>query len=318
MRAERKSDYTAYEAMEEETVFTNRPPQGERATGLVLKNYSGYYYVQVDGTFLVECRIRGKLKDTLLTGDWVEITLLKNQHGVIEKRLPRKNQMERPRIANSSLVVIVLAKNQPRPDLMMVDRLLLLVRHSGLKPCIVLNKSDLPDSDSASLIRSYYSRCGVPVICTSTTEQQGIEELREMIRGEIAVLAGPSGVGKTSLLNRLLPDKEERTQSVSAKIGRGRHTTRHVELYPLPSGGWLADTPGFSVMDLPEMPREELRQYYPDFAEYQMGCRFGNCLHYKEKECAVLEALHEGKILKERHQNYVLMLEEVMEKERNY
>jgi len=289
-----------------------------RQKGLILKNYAGYYYVQTSAGDLIECRIRGKMKEPLLTGDWVEMTVLKNQRGVIEKRLPRKNQLYRPRIANSSLVLIVLAQNHPKPDLMMLDRLLLLVYYCGLKPCIVLNKSDLEASDTAAQIRSYYAACGIRVIAVSAKEKEGIAELQEVIKGEIAVLAGPSGVGKTSLLNQLIPGKDERTQTVSAKIGRGRHTTRHVELYPLPSGGWLADTPGFSVMELPGMPREELRNYFPDFRVWQQECRFRDCLHYKEQDCAVIEAVQEGKILELRHHDYVLMLEEIIEKERNY
>ncbi len=301
-----------------ETSPKNQRSQSIKKNGLVLKNYAGYYYVQLDHRELIECRIRGKIKETILTGDWVEITLLKNQRGVIEKRLPRKNQLYRPRIANSSLVLMVLAKNHPQPDLMMVDRLLLLIYYCGLKPCIILNKDDLPDSDPAEKIREYYKQCGITVLSVSTQTKKGIEALEKIIEGEIAVLAGPSGVGKTSLLNQLIPGIDERTQSVSAKIGRGRHTTRHVELYPLPSGGWLADTPGFSVMDLPAMRREELRNYFPDFIPWQNHCRFGNCLHYKEQDCAVMDAVEKKKILEQRYRNYILMLEEIMEKERNY
>ncbi len=226
--------------------------------------------------------------------------------------------MLRPRIANSSLVLMVLAQNQPQPELMMVDRLLLLVLSSGLTPCIVLNKADLPESETAALIRTYYGSFGISVFSTSTRDKLGIDALRERIKGEIAVLAGPSGVGKTSLLNQLIPGLSERTQSVSEKIGRGRHTTRHVELYPLPTGGWLADTPGFSVMDLPDMPRTKLREYFPDFIPWQRSCRFGNCLHYRETACGVIQAVQAGKIPEQRYRDYVLMLEEVMEKERTY
>ncbi|MEA4924369.1 MAG: ribosome small subunit-dependent GTPase A [Syntrophomonadaceae bacterium] len=288
-----------------------------QAEGMVIKNYSGFYYVQDKQDDIYECKVRGKLKEKLLSGDRVVFTPLENQKGILEKVLKRDNQLYRPRVANVTRVLIVMAYDQPQPDLMLLDRLLFLALYNRITPCIVLNKCDLAADESANRILSYYPAY-FEVFQTSARQNLGLENLSSAITGEVAVLAGPSGTGKSSLLKLLTGRTEVRTGEVSAKIGRGRHTTRHVELFSLPQGGWVVDTPGFSVLDLPEIRREETVQYFPDFSGYADACKFGDCLHYRETECGVKTAVEEKKLLDSRYQNYLNMLEEIIAKERCY
>jgi len=285
--------------------------------GLIIKNYSGFYYVQDKTNSIFECKVRGKVKEKLLSGDRVIFTPLEIGKGILEKVLQRENQLYRPRVANVTRVLIVMAYDQPKPDLILLDRLLFLAEFNRIIPYIILNKCDLTVDEHAQKIVNYYSN-SFKVINTSARQNLGMEILSDAIAGEIAVFAGPSGTGKSSMLKRLTGEVKVRTQEVSSKIGRGKHTTRHVELYPLPGGGWIVDTPGFSVLDMPAIKREEFDQYFPDFTRHVKGCKFNNCLHYKEKECGVKTAVEQDKILITRYQNYISMLEEIMEKERCY
>lgn len=286
--------------------------------GVVLKKYSGFYYVQQAGK-VYECKLRGKLKEPVLSGDKVVISVLPDDKGVIEKVLPRQNELLRPRIANVSMVLIVMCNDKPAPSLALLDRLLFLAYYNQLVPYIILNKVDIAPDPKAMLIKDYYPNAGFNFLETSAVKGTGIEELRQIIKGEIAVFAGPSGAGKSSLLNALTEGNlKVKTQEVSTKIGRGKHTTRHVELYPLEGGGFIADTPGFSVLDLPDISRNELSRYFPDFSDFALSCKFNNCLHWKEKECGVIEAVKQGAIAEFRYNNYLDMLEEVIENERCY
>ncbi len=289
----------------------------EPTVGLVIKNYSGFYYVQdLEGT-IHTCKVRGKVKEKLLSGDRVLFTPLEFGQGILEKVMPRKNELYRPRVANISRVLVVMASDQPKPDLTLLDRLLFLAEYNHIQPSIVINKCDLDRHENTVQILAYYPRI-YQVFETSARYDIGIKNLTEAITGEIAVLAGPSGVGKSRLLQKLTGQSTIRTGSISTKIGRGKHTTRHVELFQLPLGGWIVDTPGFSVLDMPSMRREDLSAYFPDFADYSLECRFSNCIHYHEKDCRVKSAVEENQILKSRYRNYVSMLEEIMEKERIY
>lgn len=289
-----------------------------RVEGLVLKKYSGFYYVQDQEKNLYQCRLRGKIKDLVTTGDRVLVSCLEPGSGILEAVLPRHSELYRPRIANVTLVLIVLACNQPSPSTMLLDRLLVLTMHKGLRPCLVLNKSDLELDSNARLINGYYPRAGFTVIKTSALDCTGVELLREQIKDEIAVFAGPSGAGKSSLLNQLAGFLNAATGELSSKIARGKHTTRHVELYSLPGGGWLADTPGFSMLDLPNINSRELGKLYPDFEAYAQNCRFSDCMHSRETDCAVQDAVARGEVAEFRYQNYLSLLAEVMEKERCY
>lgn len=284
--------------------------------GLVLKNYGGFYYVQDQKSNIFECKLRGKVKQKILSGDRVIFTPLEVGKGILEKVLPRDNELNRPWVANVTLVLIVMACDKPRPDLVLLDRLLFLAEFNRITPYIIVNKCDLDPDEQACKILEYYPE-HFKVMKTSAKQRIGLDNLSSMVTGEIAVFAGPSGTGKSSMLKFLTGEINVRTQEVSSKIGRGKHTTRHSELYPLPHGGWLVDTPGFNVMDMPSLKREELRNYFPDFEEYNT-CKFDNCLHYRENECGIKTAVAEQRILSSRYQNYITMLEEVMEKERTY
>jgi ribosome biogenesis GTPase len=285
--------------------------------GLVIKNYSGFYYVQDHNGQILACKIRGKVKDKILSGDRVWFTRLDTDSGILEKVTPRENQMSRPRVANVTRVLIVMACDQPKPDLTLLDRLLFLSLYNQITPYIVLNKSDLYRDELAEQIISYYPGT-FKVFLTSARQGIGLDTLSQAIAGQIAVFAGPSGAGKSSLLKKLVSNTDVATQEVSSKIGRGKHTTRHVELFSLAGGGWLVDTPGFSVLDMPSIRREITADYFPDFSSYLSECRFNNCLHYKEQECGVRQAVDKQAILPSRYQNYVAMLEEIIEKERSY
>lgn len=289
-----------------------------QSVGLVLKNYSGFYYVQtVDGQ-LYECKTRGKLKEQVVSGDWVTFTRLDDGRGILEGIQPRKNLLYRPKIANVTMVLIVMAVDKPSPSITLLDRLLLLASLQQLTPCIILNKCDLDPDPKAVLINEYYPQAGFTVLSISARQRHNLESVRQLLKEQIAVLAGPSGVGKTSLINALSDDQLLKTQEVSSKIGRGRHTTRHVELFAIDNNGWIADTPGFSVLDLPPMKSTQLANYYPDFTIFNQECRFADCLHYREKDCGVKTAVDNGTIPSFRYKNYIQLLEEVMEKEKCY
>jgi ribosome biogenesis GTPase len=289
-----------------------------QTNGIVLKKLSGFYYVQDAFDNLYECKLRGKIKQQVLTGDRVVVTLTEEQRGIIEEVLPRDNELYRPKIANVSMVLVIMAYDRPAPSMLLLDRLLFLTYYNGLKPVIVLNKCDIPESEKAGLIKSYYPQAGFNLILSSAKTGYGIDEIKNIIKGQVAVMAGPSGSGKTTLLNTLVSGLQERTQEVSNKIGRCKHTTRHVELYRLELGGFIADTPGFSVLDMPAVGKRELISYFPDLQSYTDNCEFQDCLHYKERICGVKQALANEIIIESRYKNYLTMLEEVIAMERCY
>lgn len=287
--------------------------------GLVLKRYSGFYYIQETNEELLECKLRGKVKnEVILVGDRVGVTRTGENKGIIEEVLPRSVELLRPAIANINQVLVVMSFDRPCPNLKLLDRLLILIEHLGLAAVIVLNKCDLTGNQAVEDINGYYQRIGYPVIPTSTTMNVGLPELSATMSGKITVIAGPSGVGKTSLLNMLVPGRGLKTGQVSSKLGQGKHTTRHVELFPLPAGGWVADTPGFTVVDNPLIKREELSRLFKEFAGPAEECRFINCLHSGEIDCGVKDAVKDGSILASRYQNYLTSLAEVIERERCY
>lgn len=299
--------------------MTDRYSTASSINGLVLKRYSGFYYVQGPDGELFECKLRGKLQDdVILVGDRVQFTPTEKGKGIVERVLPRDVQLRRPAIANVNQVLVVMSFDQPEPNLKLLDRLLILIENLNLAAVIVLNKCDLPGNETAAIIREYYRRIGYPVIVTSAANGTGVEVLNNAMSGKISVIAGPSGVGKSSLLNLLVPGQELKTGEVSRKLRRGRHTTRHVELFPLPSGGWVADTPGFTVVDNPPIKREELAPLFIEFAGPAGNCRFADCLHSGEVDCGVKAAVRDGTILASRYQNYLTILGEIIEQERCY
>lgn len=288
--------------------------------GIIVKGYSGFYYVFA-GKHTWECALRGKYrlkKQTFLVGDRVVITVVDEvkRKAVIEKVLPRRNELIRPPVSNVDQAVLVVSFKNPAPDFWLLDRLLIFTQAASVRPLICFNKADLVSNNESEELFLKYQRAGFPVLVTSTKEMWGIEKLRAALIEKTSVLAGPSGVGKSSLMNALEPSFHLKTGVLSEKLGRGKHTTRHVELLPLSGGGFLVDTPGFSQLHLlSDVKREELARFYPEFMSCRTGCRFATCLHRDEPQCAVREAVKEGYIDQDRYQRYLTILAELSDNE---
>ncbi|NLE89669.1 MAG: ribosome small subunit-dependent GTPase A [Dehalococcoidales bacterium] len=288
--------------------------------GIIVRAYAGFYYVKVDPE-IWECKVRGRLRlnrEKILPGDRVEVSETAPGKGVIERILPRTRELLRPAVANVQQVVVVMSLTQPEPNLGLLDRLLVLIEAEKMDPLIVFNKVDLVTEEVKRDLVELYRQAGYPVVATSACTGTGINELQGYLQGQISILAGPSGVGKSSLLNAVQPGLALRTGMVSQKIGRGRHTTRYVELLPLEAGGLVADSPGFSVLTLPRMKREELSSYFREMDELTGGCRFNSCLHRSEPDCVVKQARQEGRIDERRYQSYITLLQEVIANEQRY
>lgn len=284
--------------------------------GVILKALSGFYYVDGGDGRLIACRGRGKFRHQKLTplvGDRVAFTVLEGESGVLEAILPRKNQFHRPAVANIDQLVVVASGAVPVTDPFLIDRVVSIAEGRGCESVIVLNKCDL---DAAEELHQTYVQAGFPTLRVSAETGEGIPALREMIAGKVSAFTGNSGVGKSSILNALQPDFQLQVGEVSDKLGRGRHTTRHVELFRLENGAIVADTPGFSSFDTEETELrrpETLERTFREFAPYLGQCRFTGCAHVKEKGCAVLAAVKEGEIPKSRHASYVRLYEQAKE-----
>lgn len=287
--------------------------------GVIIKAYGGFYYVK-SGNDIWECTLRGVFRHRKLdvvVGDYVAAKTEDGYKGVIEKIKPRKNSLIRPLMANIDQAVIVFAIKEPDPSLTLLDRLLVQVVAQGIQPVICFNKIDLIQEEDNTLAVPY-TKAGYKVINTSIKKGIGIDSLKNILKEGITVFAGPSGVGKSSLLNAVQPGLSLKTGQIGAKIKRGKHTTRHVELLSLDIGGYVADTPGFSNLFVPDIKREELFYYYPEIEKYASGCKYRGCLHDSEPQCAVKEALSDNQIDEGRYQRYLDILKEIIEKERNF
>lgn len=281
--------------------------------GVIRKALSGFYYVD-DGQRLITCRARGKFrKDGIspLVGDRVEVRDLENGEGYLERILPRKSAFDRPSVANIDQLVIVAANAIPQTDPFLIDRVAAIAELKGCGVVVVLNKCDL---DPADTLYDIYTHSGFPTFRVSAETGEGILALQTQIAGKLSAFTGNSGVGKSSILNALDPEFHLKVGEVSQALGRGRHTTRHVEMYHLNCGADVVDSPGFSSFETDEL-NLELKKHLPEtfreFTPYLDGCQFVGCSHTKEKGCAVLEALHEGKIEQSRHDSYVRLYEEL-------
>ena len=263
---------------------------------------------------MLQCRARGKFRregTSPLVGDWVQVRELGGGEGFVEELEPRTNCFARPAAANIDMLVIIASAAIPVTDPYLIDRIAAIAALKGCGVLVCLNKTDL---DPAEELFDIYSRSAIPVLRVSAETGEGMEALRERIRGKLSVFTGNSGVGKSSILNRLCPNLSLRVGEVSQALGRGRHTTRHVEMFPVEEGTWVIDTPGFSSFDTDELSLElqaRLPETFPEFLPYLDKCRFVGCKHIKEKGCAVLQAVHDGRIPAERHRSYVRLWEEV-------
>ena len=287
-------------------------------SGKIIKGYASFYYVKIDGQ-LLECKLRGKLRlsqTQILVGDEVTVEI-KGGKGTIKDILPRTSELVRPAIANVDLALIVFSFAQPDPVFELLDRILLAVEYAGIKPLVVFTKADLADDVVLNRLQAYRD-AGYEIIITSIKQGLGISEILEHLDNKTSVIAGPSGAGKSTLLNALQPGLTLKTGEVSSKIGRGKHTTRHVELIPFLNNGYVADTPGFSVIYLPDMKPVELAKYFQEFQLYFGNCRFAGCLHQTEPQCAVRDAVDNGLVDQGRYERYLNFLQQLMEKERTY
>jgi ribosome biogenesis GTPase / thiamine phosphate phosphatase len=292
------------------------------AEGKIIKALSGFYYVLSEGK-VFQCRGRGvfrKQKITPLVGDHVEFQATSETEGYIMEIRERKNWLVRPPIANVEQAILVFSAVEPDFSTRLLDRFLVLVESKHIRPIIVVNKMDLVDARTKPTMEQYihdYRQIGYDVIETSTITKLGVERLLSYLEGHISVFAGQSGVGKSSLLNALRPDLQLKTNDISTHLGRGKHTTRHVELLEI-GGGLVADTPGFSALELDDIEMEELPLYFPEFHERSEECKFRGCLHIAEPKCAVREAVESGEIPSYRYENYISFVEEIKERKPRY
>ncbi|MBO4458188.1 MAG: ribosome small subunit-dependent GTPase A [Butyrivibrio sp.] len=290
--------------------------------GKIIKGIAGFYYIETHDEKIYECKAKGVFrKDNVkpLVGDNVEIDIIdeENKKGNIIEILPRKNQLLRPPVANVDQAVILFAIVKPDPNYNLLDRFLIMMRQQNLPVIICFNKQDIATQEEQQELYDAYEKCGYRVLFISVKEDKGLDELKELLRGKTTTLAGPSGVGKSSLLNRLVPDALMQIGELSRKIDRGKNTTRHSELFyvsELSEGDeetYLFDTPGFTSLNLNNVTTDNLMQFYPEFEEFEPECRFGGCSHIAEPDCGVKNALNEGKIAAVRYENYKIIYEEL-------
>ncbi|MGN0165138.1 MAG: ribosome small subunit-dependent GTPase A [Lachnospiraceae bacterium] len=281
----------------------------ETVNGRIIKGIAGFYYVYVENKGVIECKAKGLFRNQKikpLVGDSVVLQIIddENKLGNIESINSRKNQLLRPAVANVDQAVVIFAVAQPEPHLNLLDRFLILMEKQQVPVIIVFNKTDLAEESETACLRQIYEKAGYSVLTANAVMGIGVEEIRRQLDGKTTVLAGPSGVGKSTVMNHLQPAAAMETGAVSEKIKRGKHTTRHTELVYLSPGTYLLDTPGFSSLYVEDVEAGDLWQYYPEFVKYEDQCRFVGCSHIKEPDCAVKNALAEGLIAKERYDNY--------------
>ena len=289
--------------------------------GKIIKGIAGFYYINVVESGVYECKAKGvfrKEKIKPLVGDNVRIEILDEEKktGNIVEIFPRKNELIRPAVANIDQALVVFAVTKPTPHFNLLDRFLVMMERKEIPVVLCFNKKDIATSPEIAELEAIYEKCGYPIVFTSALEQENIEEIRRLLLKKTTAIAGPSGVGKSSLINLLQNQVQMETGTISRKIERGKHTTRHSELIAVDADSYIMDTPGFSSLYVNDFEKEELKYYFREFASYEGQCRFQGCDHVHEPGCAVKEALEEGKIHPIRYKNYLEMYTELKEKKR--
>lgn len=289
--------------------------------GKIVKGIAGFYYVHVVESGLYECKAKGifrKEKMKPLVGDIVEIDILDEteKKGNITEIIERKNELIRPAVANIDQALVVFAVTKPKPHFNLLDRFLIMMESKDIPVVLCFNKKDIATEPEIQELKDIYEKCGYQIVFTSALEEENTEELKDLLHGKTTAIAGPSGVGKSSLINIFQPNANMETGSISEKIERGKHTTRHSELIWIEDNTYIMDTPGFSSLYTNEFEKEELKYYFTEFSEYEGQCRFLGCDHIHEPGCAVKQALDEGKIHPVRYTNYLEMYNELKEKRR--
>ena len=285
-------------------------------TGKIIKGISGFYYVYVEGAGLYECKAKGafrKQKIKPLVGDNVEIAVIDeaNKLGNVGKILPRKNELIRPAVSNIDMALVIFASAKPDPNFNLLDRFLCMMEYQKVPVTICFNKIDLVDQEKLKEYSGIYEPAGYNVIFTCTKTKEGLGSIRSLLEGKTTTVAGPSGVGKSSIINCLQSDITMETGTISEKIERGKLTTRHSEIIPVSHDTYIMDTPGFSSMDVPGVEKEDLWTCYPEFVRHEPYCRFIGCSHINEPDCGVKAAVEDGEISPVRYENYKLLYEEL-------
>ncbi len=286
--------------------------------GKIIKGIAGFYYVYVEGRGTYECKAKGifrKDHKKPLVGDDVEADVLDEEAmlGNIREILPRKSALIRPAVANVDQALIIFAIVKPNPNFNLLDRFLIRMERQNLPTIICFNKQDIATLEEKEALRKDYETCGYQVLFISALEQEGLEQVKELLTGKTTTVAGPSGVGKSSLINQLAPKAQMETGDISRKIERGKHTTRHSEIIALGENTYIVDTPGFTSLDISEITKEKLGTYYPEFVQYEPYCKFSGCAHISEPSCGVKDAVAEGKISQVRYDNYKVLYQELKE-----